>query len=268
MRTPAIGSIVDAWLLLGDAVERWGEVNMAANMRVSCVICAFNEEEHIRNVLAICLKCAFIDEIIVVDDGSEDNTLSILREFEPAIRVISFPENRGKSYAMVAGIRAAEGDIIVFCDGDLVQIKTSHLEGIVGPLQSNLADQVLAIRETDLPPFKKLTGERGYFKKDLLEHADRLEKTKFGAETFLNHIFADRRTYLYLEPGLVQAGKRSGGSLAAEILLADEYVKAGYQILVELARQKEPHRSRMLRRSVQTLRDNYQRHVTTTDNSN
>ncbi len=234
---------------------------MTSGKKVSCIIPAYNEEKHIRNVLETCLECTFIDEIIVVDDGSEDTTLSILDEFGAAIKVISFPQNRGKSYAMVAGIKAAQGDIIVFCDGDLVGIRESHLRGIVGPLENNLADQVLAIRETDLAPFKKLTGERGYFKKDLVQHIDRLEKTKFGAETFLNHIFEDSRTYCYLEPGLIQAGKRASGSRAAEILCADEYVKAGYQILLELARQNEPHQSKRLRRSLQTLRKTYQKQM-------
>jgi len=222
---------------------------MTSEKGVSCIIPAYNEEKHIRNVVGVCLKCAFIDEIIVVDDGSEDNTLSILRQFGPAIQIISFPQNRGKSYAMVAGIEAAQGDIIVFCDGDLLEIRESHLSGIVGPLKNNLADQVLAIRETDLAPFKKLTGERGYFKKDLVEHTTRLENTKFGAETFLNHIFENKRTYCYLEP------------MAAQILCADEYLKAGYQILTELARQKEPHQSKRLRRSLQALKKTYQQQM-------
>ena len=234
---------------------------MPSERKVSCIIPAYNEEKYIRNVLTICLKCAFIDEIIVVDDGSEDHTLEVVEEFAPAIRVISFPRNKGKSYAMVAGVNAAQGDIIVFCDGDLLEIRESHLRGIVDPLKNDLADQVLAIRETDLAPFKKLTGERGYFKKDLVQLTDRLEKTKFGAEAFLNHAFEDRRTYCYLEPGLIQAGKRAGGSLAAEVLCADEYLKAGYQILMELGRQKEPHQSRQLRRSLRTLRETYQKQI-------
>lgn len=77
----------------------------------------------------------------------------------------------------------------------------------------------------------------------------------------MNHVFEDKRTYCYLEPGLIQAGKRAGGSMAAEILCADEYLKAGYQILMELARQKEPHQSKKLRRNLQTLRETYQRQI-------
>ena len=60
-------------------------------------------------------------EMIFVCDASPDNALSILREAEKQdarIRVIAFPENRGVSAARNAGIDAAQGEYIGFCDGD------------------------------------------------------------------------------------------------------------------------------------------------------
>lgn len=206
--------------------------------KVSCIIPAYNEEKTVAGVIETCLATPEIDEIIAVNDGSTDQTLEVLRGFGDRIKLISFEKNRGKSYAMIAGIKKAKGSIIFFCDADLIKIKKSHFSGVIKPLKLGLADQVLAIRETDLAPFKKLTGERAYFKKDLLPHLKRLERTKFGAETYLNHIFENKRTYWYFEKDLAQSGK-GGTALTSKILYADEYLKEGYEILFEIIRQKE-----------------------------
>jgi glycosyltransferase involved in cell wall biosynthesis len=56
-------------------------------------------------------------ELIVVDDGSTDNTQKILQKF-PDIRSISLPENRGVSYARNRGIEVARGSLICFLDSD------------------------------------------------------------------------------------------------------------------------------------------------------
>lgn len=61
-------------------------------------------------------------EIIVVDDGSDDETPEILRslaEKVPALRVVALPENRGKGRAVRSGMLAASGDVRAFTDADL-----------------------------------------------------------------------------------------------------------------------------------------------------
>jgi len=206
--------------------------------KVSIIIPAYNEERNIKRVIRVALKSNLFSEIICVNDGSTDKTPKILKKFGNKIKLISFEKNQGKSYAMVAGIKNAKGKIILFCDADLIKIKKSHFLGMILPLKLGFADQVLAIRESDLGPFKKLTGERAYFRKDLLRHIKKLEKTKFGAETYLNHAFRNKRTYWYFEKGLHQKGK-GGKSLISKVFCADEYLKESYEILYEIVRQKK-----------------------------
>ncbi len=62
-------------------------------------------------------------EIIVVNDGSRDDTAQVIRRYErdrPAVRAIHFASNRGRSAARNAGITAATGELIVFMDSDVL----------------------------------------------------------------------------------------------------------------------------------------------------
>ena len=65
--------------------------------KVSAIICAYNEEKTIKDVIISVSKSRIIDEIIVVNDGSVDNTQKIIKELkkEIEIRDIHFEENKG-----------------------------------------------------------------------------------------------------------------------------------------------------------------------------
>ncbi len=61
-------------------------------------------------------------EIIVVDDGSRDRTVAVVEQFRARaaqVRLIRFPQNRGKGAAVRAGMMAARGDAVLFSDADL-----------------------------------------------------------------------------------------------------------------------------------------------------
>lgn len=85
---------------------------------VSIVIPAFNASWCIRRAVDSVLAQTFTDfELIVVDDGSTDETAEILRSYGDALRVVSQP-NGGMSCARNAGIRIARGRYIAFLDAD------------------------------------------------------------------------------------------------------------------------------------------------------
>lgn len=83
---------------------------------LSIVIPAKNEGGAIGDVVAAAVKEYPEAEIIVVDDGSTDNTADAARD--AGAKVIQHPESLGNGAAVKAGARAASGDIIAFMDGD------------------------------------------------------------------------------------------------------------------------------------------------------
>src|SRR4029077_3339537 len=73
-------------------------------------------------VLAYVRQQGWDAELIVVNDGSRDNTAEIVREFakkNPLVRLVENPGNRGKGYAVRNGMLNARGEVIVFSDADL-----------------------------------------------------------------------------------------------------------------------------------------------------
>ncbi len=108
--------------------------------KISAIICAYNEEKTIKEVVTTVCEY-FFDEVIVVNDGSTDGTANILSElhFLPSLKYIALPENKGKGHAMVTGIEHATGEIIVFIDADLSNLKEGHFEQLISPVFSNEA---------------------------------------------------------------------------------------------------------------------------------
>ncbi len=92
------------------------------NQFLSIIIPAYNESERIKQSLeAACdyLKSAgYKYEIIVVDDGSTDDTVTIASKFGDKVNVLKQPKNMGKGAAVRRGMLAAKGDMRIFTDAD------------------------------------------------------------------------------------------------------------------------------------------------------
>lgn len=90
-------------------------------MKLSIVIAAFNVEKYIKKCILSCIQdTVFEYEVVVVNDGSTDQTLNILQKLEPIyanLKVIS-QENTGLGGARNTGLNHAKGDYIWFIDGD------------------------------------------------------------------------------------------------------------------------------------------------------
>ncbi len=108
--------------------------------KVSVVIPAYNEEPTVAKVVRAAKECDLVDEVIVVDDGSEDNTYEEAKK--AGAKVIRHEENRGKGEAMKTGLKHAEGDIVAFVDADIKNIKPEMIEKMIKPVLKGEADLV------------------------------------------------------------------------------------------------------------------------------
>ncbi|MFW6281936.1 MAG: glycosyltransferase family 2 protein, partial [bacterium] len=109
---------------------------MNSRKKVSIIIPAYNEEEKIGKTLKY-LNFDWLKEIIVVNDGSQDNTLDIIQNYP--VKVINFKKNRGKGKAIGAGLKKAQGEIIGLFDADLGK-SISEINKIVKPVLKGKSD--------------------------------------------------------------------------------------------------------------------------------
>lgn len=95
-------------------------------MNLSVVIPTYNEElaieQNVKEVFSVLKASSKNFEVLLVNDGSTDKTLEIvqkLTETEPNLKVVSYPKNRGRGYALRQGFSAASGEYIVATESDL-----------------------------------------------------------------------------------------------------------------------------------------------------
>lgn len=108
------------------------------DMTVSVIIPAFNEEKTVGNVVKTVKKVDYVDEIIVVDDGSYDNTSRVAEE--AGATVIQHVTNRGKGSAIKTGFKNSKGDIVVFLDADIENLTSDQISKIIQPIINGEAD--------------------------------------------------------------------------------------------------------------------------------
>ena len=134
-----------------------GSSERDSRQTVSAVIPAYNEEETVGEVVARTLR--HVDEVIVVDDGSTDDTSMVARNSGAV--VVRNETNKGVLISLKMGFRLAGGEILVTLDAD-GQHDPDEIPGLLEPILDDRADLVLGAR-AELPHFServiaRLTG--------------------------------------------------------------------------------------------------------------
>ena len=213
---------------------------------VSVIVPAYNEEKKISHVLKSLVNSLLIDEIIVINDGSSDKTLSIIKKFKKAL-LINLKKNHGKSYAITKGIEKSKGDIVIFIDADLTGLNDSHIEKLINPLITGKKDVVIGypnyINADKL--FLPLSGERSYWKKDLLPYLKEIADKGYGLELFLNYIFR-KKLSLYVMKMIMKLFPLHGVKTALKYekqtydMVAKLFLVESFDILSEILKQQNP----------------------------
>lgn len=230
---------------------------------VTCVIPAFNEAERIARVLNVVVNQPQINEVIVIDDGSTDNTSSIVRDFKE-VKLIELATNRGKAHALKCGISEALGNIILLLDADLIGLTNENLDELLSPVLSGDADMTLSMRKNSHLIYRLLgvdvvSGERAIHKRFLEELSD-YHDSRFGFESLLNDFVIQNKLSfrsvswdnVSIEPKYKKVGLWKG--IIGEFKMFKEIFKAvgvskWVYILFKMAAEKKPEKRDANRRT-------------------
>jgi len=159
-------------------------------MKVAAIVPAYNEEQTVGTVVSALKASPLIDEIIVVSDGSQDQTAEVARE--AGAKVIELEKNLGKGGAMLAGTKHTGADVFLFVDADLVGLNKKHIADLLSPILEQRAEMTVGIFEhgrlaTDLAqkitPF--LSGQRAVTR-SFFQQIPEIENSRYGVEVTLS----------------------------------------------------------------------------------
>jgi glycosyltransferase involved in cell wall biosynthesis len=180
---------------------------------IDAVVPARNEETTVAAVVAACLGCTYVREVIVVDDGSEDATADVAAA--AGAKVVSRVGEGSKAHAMEAGVEATDADAILFVDADCLGLTSRHLDEICEPFDAGRA--VMSLGWFDygfwnplVLRFAPTTGER-VIPRWVFEAVPPLKRAGYTIEIMINEVIAEGRlpTTARIMAGVTHRTKRA-----------------------------------------------------------
>lgn len=165
---------------------------------MAIIIPAKDEESRITNVLRAACASKLATEVIVVDDGSSDDTAFVASKV-PGVRVVELPYNVGKAAAMAEGARSTTASILTFVDADLDGLTGEHIDKIIRPILANDCEMCVGVfrggktwsdSAQKIAPY--LSGQRAV-KRELFESVPNIQELRMGIEWALNDAAKRRR---------------------------------------------------------------------------
>ena len=204
---------------------------------LSIIIPAYNEEKTIRKIIEAVEQVILPNlakEIIIIDDGSTDETTKILRRLPPEknYRIFYHKKNQGKGAAVRTGFSQATGDFIIVQDADL-EYNPQEIPRLLEPLTAEKADVVFGSRFVGDSPHRILffwhylgnkfltflsniftnlnltdmeTGYKAFNKKALSQIAPLLKSNRFGIEPEITALAAKKKLRIF-EVGISYTGR-------------------------------------------------------------
>ena len=198
---------------------------------LSVVMPVFNEERRVATAIERVLALDFVQELIVVNDGSSDGTAKVLESItDPRVRVLTQTPNQGKGAALRRGFGEARADFVAIHDADL-EYDPRDLERLLVPLRDGRADVVYGSRFMGSQEHRVLyywhsVGNRlltmvsnmatninltdmetcsKVFRREIIQSIE-VEENRFGFEPEITAKIAQRRLRIY-EIGISYSGR-------------------------------------------------------------
>jgi len=186
--------------------------------RVAVIIPAFNEELTVGEVVRIAKASTLVDDVLVVSDGSTDNTSEAARA--AGARVIELPKNRGKGEAMRLGILDTNEPIVLFLDADLKGFTIDHIERLLWPVITgarimNAGQRDRGFLNSIVKHLPLISGERALRRELFLEIPEEYTQG-FMVEIALNYACRIKK-------------RRYGSVLMPNLTIRRKYEKVGWQ---------------------------------------
>lgn len=157
---------------------------------VTAIVPAYNESRRLSAVLSVLCSYDGFNEVIVVDDGSTDDTATVARTFP--VRVVRNEKNRGKAHCMDQAAALADGDILFFCDADVTGLNHRIITDILTPVRDGSLDMFIGMRNRKIyalhavMAFVPLLGGERAVRKSLWNSVPAEYKQRFQIEAALN----------------------------------------------------------------------------------
>lgn len=165
-------------------------------MQTSIIIYAFNNDKTIFQVVASCCKHNPNSEVIIVDDGSIDETDSLMEALSVhhTFCYLKLTEFKGLGYAIAKGVECSEGEMILLINASCQNIRKEEFEDVLQPLGNSECRMVVTrYSDTDLKydisPFQSLIRIRGLLKEDLKRIIPDLREMKYNINLFIDLFF-------------------------------------------------------------------------------
>lgn len=114
------------------------------SQKITAIVPTWNEAPRIKKVLDVLVTYPNFKEVIVIDDGSTDNTEQIVKQYN--VRYIKNETNRGKGFSMDRAVQEAATEIIFFCDADVSGITHHVIDQITRPVLERKVDMFIGMR--------------------------------------------------------------------------------------------------------------------------
>ena len=159
--------------------------------KVDVLIAAYNEQKTIGGVIDVLLQTRFVNQIIVIDDGSTDSTYRVASRYGKKITLLKMPKNSGKSEAISFGLSRVSTPFVFLCDADLVKISPTICESIIDPVVRGQVDMSIGQRRYHpfvniLNRYTAISGERALTTNILNQCARSKFFYNYGMETVIN----------------------------------------------------------------------------------